>query len=332
MFDTDITKSSAAGSGILSKLKHLGRERIALAFGSAVMFFLIFSSLRTNYIQGISPGRFWMMKLSWCECADMVLAGNSRVYRGLSPAQMQNHLPSMRIYNYAFSGQGFSDSYLQALEKVLDKNAPRKIIVLGIGPHALTKNSVEKNGYQKYAGMAFRERLVCRYLAYPLRWFRPLSPREIQNFIHWKVEKFYQHFHADGWIESWMEPEDPQRDISLARKKPPLTDPNRIISQTVMDNLIETVAKWRALEIEVYGFRTPVGAELSKLQNYKTKYDEEGFIERFEEAGGKWLSINPDDYHRYDGSHLNPESALTLSRDLARLIKESDPPDNKIKR
>jgi hypothetical protein len=38
-------------------------------------------------------------------------------------------------------------------------------------------------------------------------------------------------------------------------------------------------------------------------------------------AGGIWLSFNPDDYVSYDGSHLDADSAKKLSRDLADKIR-----------
>jgi hypothetical protein len=49
-------------------------------------------------------------------------------------------------------------------------------------------------------------------------------------------------------------------------------------------------------------------------------FRENEFIERFEESGGKWLYFSAEPYHSYDGSHLNKQSALILSHDLAKKI------------
>lgn len=40
---------------------------------------------------------YWQEKMTWQSCADMVLAGNSRVYHGIAPRRMGRELHDLRI-------------------------------------------------------------------------------------------------------------------------------------------------------------------------------------------------------------------------------------------
>jgi hypothetical protein len=58
---------------------------------------------------GAVSERFWVMKAQGMSRYDMILMGDSRVYRGLSPQAMEEVLPGERILNFGFSGGGFVD-------------------------------------------------------------------------------------------------------------------------------------------------------------------------------------------------------------------------------
>ena len=86
---------------------------------------------------GLPADVFWCTKAAWRSCADVVVAGDSTVYRGVSPAAMASILPGMRIFNYGFAAIGYGREYLEAIEDMLAPDGGAKIIVLGLNPPAI---------------------------------------------------------------------------------------------------------------------------------------------------------------------------------------------------
>jgi hypothetical protein len=89
----------------------------------------------------------------------------------------------------------------------------------------------------------------------------------------------------------------------------------------LIDELCEQTQKWSQKGIMVLAFRPPVSEKMLELENELSGFDQRLFIEKFEECGGTWLNIKQSDYETYDGSHLNRDSAVKLSFEIARNIR-----------
>ena len=59
-----------------------------------------------------------------------------------------------------------------------------------------------------------------------------------------------------------------------------------------------------------------------ELEKELSGFNQAEFVDAFKEAGGIWIDIDPTAYDSFDGSHLQSQSALELSRDLALKIYE----------
>ncbi len=284
------------------------------------LFVAILGTLRRNDISGMEPEAFWAMKSEWGDQADIVLLGDSRTLVDVSPATMQNALPNARILNYAFSAVGYTESYIEKVEELLDKTSEQRAVALGITPLSLTHSSPRDNGFLSYIVEGNTAKLGSRF-ATLRRFFMPITTRELINTFgpDDKAYHEYTHFHRTGWVEAYVAPEDPRESMATyaALFKPARRGPTR---RDLADLVIDAIPRWTAQGIRVYGFRPPTCEAMLALEGAQAQWDADEFIGRFEAAGGSWLTFDEDAYHTYDNSHLDSKSAKRFSTDLAAKI------------
>ena len=285
-----------------------------------------FSAIRYDHkkLDGMHPDAFWAMKADWRPSdADIVVAGDSRVLTAVTTEAMRPHLPDQRIINFAFLGVGYGDDYLQAAQNALNTDGPRPTIVLGISPRSLTEGACE----QKWFGPAYRQHFLRRQLyrrAGPvLRAVRPIEHADLMVTVGRAQppgKRNVLHYHTDGWQSAGTNM--PHRDALDEYRAKFDPDDEGPVSQDVIDNVMQTVAAWRAEEITVLAFRTPSCPEMLDVEAEYSGFDEAAFIEQFTAAGGVWLTVDQAAYASYDGSHLAVDAAPIFSSDLAKLILE----------
>lgn len=282
----------------------------------SISIIFVVGIIKPQPIVPLAMDRFWVVKTHTNKKVDIVLMGDSRVYRGLSPQAMHSVLPSYDIFNLGYSSGGLNPTMYEEAEQRLDKSSPNGII-LGITPHSLTFSAGENEQYLQEKERPFAEILQRRHLNPHLAFFAPITPVQITQLIEPPSRIYYQEFHDDGWVASWTVSEDPSRALKSYRKTLQETE----ISEDLVKLLFKQTRKWKEKGIIVVGFRPPTTVEMEKLENTFTSFQEQNIAQKFEEAGGIWLSFPLERYHSYDGSHLHKESAIRLSRDLARAIK-----------
>jgi hypothetical protein len=291
-------------------------NRLSVTALATLGLLLLVGALRPRLQLGIPAEVSEIRKLEWRENADLVIAGDSRSEGGVSPAKMKNVLGDERILNFAFSDNGYTREYLEALPRVLDSKSPRRAILVGVSPFALTP-ALQRGGFL----------LADRPAWYRFRWnwfgglfqfFRPMDKWEAINFARGKWGRgFFRNHHEDGWLEGELVPPKP----TFALEKIEREYKNSKVDPEVVDRVTTSVRTWREAGIEVYGFRTPASEEVVKRENEVAEFDEHELGRRFEEAGGHWLSIPSEGWTTYDGSHLTIAESLRLSALLAEKIR-----------
>ena len=223
----------------------------------------------------------------------------------------------MRIRNFGFAAADFTPQYLGAIEEVLDPTSPRKTIVLGVTPLSLTAGLAKKNEFvlnrdQPVAG-------IVRRLLDTLEWhFRRMDVSSLPTFVFRRFD-LYTEFHEDGWVAIRQVRDN--CDIQLPTYRG-YFDGNSL-SPEIRDGLCRQVSLWVQQGIQVYGFRPPTYQKMVDLENAISGFDEPAFVKQFEAAGGIWLNVDPVAYHCYDGSHISREAAITLSGDVADLMRQN---------
>ena len=266
--------------------------------------------------------RFWVLKTHLLRTEyNMVIVGDSRVYRGFSPRAMNSVLPGYRIINIGFKSGGLSRLMLKKAESLLNPEAKTRIVILGVTPHSLTPVAEKNEHYFSIKKWSRLEALEKVYLVRLRTLFMPVSRDELVNLLTLRKEsdhaRLHQVFEDDGWVASWFEV--PQPEAALAEYKRGFR--SNQVHPDLCEDLFQIVQEWKSEGIQAFGLRPPTTRAMVALENSISGFNETQFVEGFRKAGGIWLTFNPDDYFSYDGSHLEPESARKISRDLAEKIR-----------
>lgn len=223
--------------------------------------------------------------------------------------------------NLGYSSNGFHPEYLDFVESRLNKNAKSPVIVLGISPHNFSKRESASEHFRLERHERKKEEIIQYMYFYKLS--RSLAPLNILETFRGKdyqtvAPNYQQIYHFDGWMESFFLQADTMKLVPVFS----VTTPNTIYIEDAAGMFIRQVEKWTGDGIKVVSFRTPAGSIITHLEDSLSGFNELFFKEQFIEAGGDWIEFDARRYHTYDGSHLDHESALLFSRDLAGEISK----------
>ncbi len=300
-------------------INRLRNDRTIQALLLAMIMVFVMGMLRPDKPQGISLARFWMLKIQARGCADMALAGDSRVFCSLSPERMNEVIPDCRIFNFAFSGNGYSAAYCQRLEDVLDPQSRLPTLVLGITPSSLRTDATQRNGFLDHLALSPRDRWIRYHFGWIYDFIEPMSFRDAWQGLFPATKKYhdYRDYHANGWVAADTTPISHKDELRRYRERFRECD----VSEEVIAALLEQVRQWTNKGIRVFGFRPPTSEEMFELEESLSGFHEDEFTKRFEAAGGVWIAVRPTGYESHDGSHLRYTAAETFSRDFALLLR-----------
>jgi len=270
---------------------------------------------------GVHRARFWAEKSAIRGAVGVALAGDSRVYHGLSPAEMKG-LGEGPIVNLGFSGVCLCGPYLPFVTAALaPPTAGRRTVVLGVTPHSLTPHAAKDNGYLAEAGRSRTEAFERRYIVPALDFVEPITLEDIWRRATASSQKptsrYIETFFADGWVSASLVP--PKPDSALNEYSTVLASTK--VDRANVDELVLTTRAWVGAGVRVVAFRPPVSPALRRLEDELAGYDEAAFRASFEAAGGHYLTFDDAAYETYDGSHLDETSARKLSRDLVGRLR-----------
>lgn len=263
---------------------------------------------------------FWTRKTFAPLKYNVVLMGDSRVYRGVSPEIMETHVAGMKVLNFAYSNGGLNPTMFEAAEKKLVKNDKPKMIVLGISANTITDYSAANQQYQQELNLP-REEIFERIYFNPLRyWFSATSPEKLKiHFSEKKETAFYRNeYFMNGYVESEKYPRDTMEAIPSYTKD----FTNHKVTPENLKDLFNQVKKWSDSGIIVIGFVPPVSQPMQMLEDTLGLFNEAAIKAGFEKASGKWIDLEPTQYKTYDGSHLTIESAKELSDTIGVFLKQ----------
>lgn len=271
---------------------------------------------------------FWVNKTFAPAQYEVILVGDSRLYRGLSPAQIQPYLPCQKILNFGYSSGGLNEEMFAIAAAKLTPKGRHRAVVLGVTPHSLSGNGRKNEAIKKYMNISplLRIRLAAPQAvggADLLQMFQPTSVSMVrQSLRNWILNhtpsRYIQTYHiASGWVASQMDPPAPESALASYAEafRKTSVDPRSI------DETINAVKQWQNSGIQVFGFRPPSSEKMVELENRLSSFDEQAFVTAFERAGGVWIHLPvPTSYMSYDGSHLDKASAQVLSQEIARTM------------
>ncbi|HMB69684.1 MAG TPA: hypothetical protein VKU85_10235 [bacterium] len=263
--------------------------------------------------------RFYLVKTHGAVRCDIIVVGDSRALRGISPAVLEEELPGHDVFNFAFEAGSLNEEmYRQAEARLAPGDGPRAVL-LAVTPLSLFAWKAANQQYHEFRSAPPDEAWLTLHHPEVVQYFQPLRLRSFlaARFRGEKPPATVQVYHDDGWIESERIPPSPEEALGLyaVRFRDQTIDPG------LVEDLLRWTREWTDRGIGVFAFRPPTTDAVVELENRMTGFDEDRFAARIEEAGGTWLRFTNDGYLAYDGSHLDRASARRFSRELGPRIR-----------
>jgi hypothetical protein len=262
--------------------------------------------------------RFYLQKTHLRTNPDLVVIGDSRTLRGVSPSVMEEVIPDLRIFNFAYNAGGLNPEMYAAAEDRLDPDSRERAILIGITPLAFQNFKSRNEQYREYLGKPMDDVFI--KLRFPAI-VDFLQPRRLSDLVSAILDiephtDYEQDFHSDGWISSDRRPLVPREAFDLYETE--LSDHE--IDQQLVEDLQSKTRDWTSRGIRVFAFRPPTSLEMEAMEDSLTGFDEQALVASFSAAGGVWIQVERGKYETYDGSHLRREDARLFSRELAAAL------------
>jgi hypothetical protein len=285
-----------------------------------VLAIVTFALLRTDARYAEAPKWYWVEKLCWPPTADVVIAGDSRVYRGVDPSMFTE--PIGDAVNFGFSSGKLTREYIDHAASLFSLRGER-VLVMGITLFAIQYDANDNNGFSHAQRDLARLRLPFRFARAVEEWEIALQPIAIDarsgeaGHVRAMADEYAQVFHSNGWIESDRRMADPVANgIAIVRQSFP--DGVRTKADTTL--LLACVRDLISQGIRVVAFRPPIPQEVAALEDAIGFIDYESLASQLNDIGATWVDLEWTDLRSYDGSHVDGSSASELSRRLAAEI------------
>ncbi|MBL1280577.1 MAG: hypothetical protein COA33_009905 [Fluviicola sp.] len=278
-----------------------------------VGFFTLKTLLPENNCAKIQEEQFWYGKTYTKDKYDIVICGDSRVYRGVSTKFLLNSFPkNTSAFNLGYSSIGFEEDYLNFAMSLLKKESKNKYLVLGISMHSLTPNALQNEHLKSFQNKSSFEIYKKTELAALLCYFSSYKPLDL--LLKNRFPNEYA-FHSDGWVEYLSNNVDSLEAIESYLS---IFNDNEII-ESHLDKLSNQLKNISKKGVKIIAFRPPTSIQMLKLEDEKSNYDYNDFIER---TNGfiAWIDLDFNTYETYDGSHLTSASAKKLSMKIGRVL------------
>jgi hypothetical protein len=274
-----------------------------------------------EYLRELVRDGFWLEKVFGTTLYDIMAAGDSRVYRGLSPDDMAAALKGRRIFNYGFSS-GILDRMMLAQAAARLDPAGERTLLLAVTPHALTGKPNEALAELLRTP---REELYTVLMGHRfLLFFHRMAPKRLLAMLSggdiWSDTGNYREDYDSrtGWVASSYRKEKGYgrtlRSYLEMRAKYPVL-PERV------NALASLIAGLRAEGVKIFFLYLPSSPEMRELEREWPGFDYEAVRRSLETAGAVSLDeAVPPGLHSYDGSHLDERSARSLSRSIGEAM------------
>ncbi len=295
------------------------KPRPVLVLLCSAIVVVSFAMARPKPTSFSNPSWYWQAKVEWKKCANIVLAGNSRAYRGLSPIEFEKVLGGTAV-NAGFSSGTYSKEYCDYLETLFDEDdTTPNILVAGITHNAICDLDRKNNGFvdamkksKESMLTGEQQQLTSVYVAAFDSLAKVYSSTNNENYI--------QKFFSNGWVSSDYKIRDIAKGLLSYKKY--FENGQYLCSKPELEKTIQSLKYISSRGIEVHCIWLPASPKMSSLENKESGLHVDEIEAMFVKHGLDWISFPDTDYTSYDGSHLEARSAARFSLDSATEVKE----------
>ena len=269
-----------------------------------VLFKIILPTLPSN---PMLKEAFWAKKVLADASYDLVLIGDSRVYRGIDPETLQTHA-HLKALNFGFSSGGLSPEIISIAARHLQLNGG-KCMLIAVSPNALLKASQSNGHYHQIVDLPEAD------LFLQSKFYAPLSALHayaLSDFMKLRVgEQYFEDFKLNtGFVYSNHLPYDSAAALYQYRQQ---LSKNTIDTQ-VAYAFIDTLCSWQAKGFKIALTRIPTSFKMRQLEDQLTNAFVPRWLFAAQRKGLSVLTLPIGPFHSYDGSHLDGASAVKLSK------------------
>ena len=268
---------------------------------------------------------FWLIKTFPNQNYDGVMVGDSRLYRGFSPRQIETQLNGRTVHNFGYSSARLTPEYLDAARLHLDPQSKAPFIVLAVTAHSLTQ-PLQGADNPHYDGFAKRNRATVwlsqrsawvRRAGWPT-WVADPTDRLLLAQQSASTVRYDETFDKRGFVASVTYPTDPKRALSSYRKMLTKTP----VDQHRLSALGTWIQQTVAQGIRVVAMTPPRPPSMAQIERDIGNWSTADVRKVIVSAGAQWIDLKWDGLSTYDGSHLDPASAHRVSDQLGRALAE----------
>jgi hypothetical protein len=292
----------------------LAKQKILLTLCiSITLTLLCFKLLPSLPLSQVKSDIFWANKVNYSPNYDIVIVGDSRVYRGINPSVFENEFNHQyTAYNYGFSSAGL-DTFIinQGIQK-LKKNG-KKIIIIGLSASSFYKPNIENEHLHSLLQKNTKDLWVKRNIYPRITCFERYSVLDFKK-IYFNISYHHQ-FMSNGWIASHKTPIDSTEALASYKdfyKK--FRNTNTGSRQFILK--LKTLIK---AGYSIYCFRTPTSFAMKNLEDKNSTLNFNTLALDLNKIGAHYLTLS-NQYQSYDGSHLDERNANLLSLEIAKKI------------
>lgn len=258
---------------------------------------------------------FWTSKLINNPVFDILIIGDSRVYRGLNPSVIESQLNNQyKCFNYGFSSVGLDSFYLMNAIKKLNPNG-KKALLIGVSvnsfyPQAL-KNEHLKELLKESKNNAWVKKHVYTYLT-------DFSAYTFSDFLGFKTGKqYFENFNINtGFVWSCNFPID----TNLAVKTYQNYFKTHQLDTFAVQNFVKQIQNLKNQQFKIILMRIPASYSMFQIEDKASNFLIKRLRKETQNIDIQWIETESSKY-TYDGSHLIDKTTNKLSQDVGIQLK-----------
>jgi hypothetical protein len=121
-------------------MKNLLKNRSVIVLIISIPAIIFLALIKPNSLESVYKAefdRFWAFKVHSHRKYNMMILGDSRIYRGISPQAINKVIPDISICNFGFSSGKLNNEIYSEAEKRLNPSGKFRIVLIGISPVSL---------------------------------------------------------------------------------------------------------------------------------------------------------------------------------------------------
>jgi hypothetical protein len=274
-----------------------------------------------NFIPKLSSNKmkkeiFWASKLIKNPTYDIVIIGDSRVYRGINPTIIETQLNNQyKCFNNAFSSAGLDSFYInQAIEK-LNPNG-KKVLLIGVSVNSFYPQALKNEHLRELMAESPKNLWVKKHI-YP--YLTDFSAYSFSDFLGFKTGKqYFETFNPqNGFVLSCNFPIDTNIAISPYEK---YFNTHQLDTHAVQ-NFIKQLKILKNKNYTIVLMRLPASYTMFQIEDKASNNLIHQLKESTQNFGIQWIETEPTKY-TYDGSHLIDKTTNQFSQAIGIQLKQ----------